>query len=388
MKVALVCDWLTNVGGAEKVLLEIHRLFSNAPIYTSKYDKKGIDWFLDADIRTGWLQFFPTSLRRFLGVFRQIYFSHLDLSGYDLVISVTGAEAKSVKCGDAIHICYCHVPTQYYWQMYDSYLKQPGFGVLNPFVRFWFRLLVRPLRKADFRAAQRPTCFVTISKHAKQQIKTYYKRNAFIIHPPVEISNFTIKKGNCQTKLKHKTAKSKEDNYPQLVENLDLSKTYLTTSRQVNWKRLDLCIKACLKAKQPLLIIGEGPEHKNLVHLAKGSPLITFLPLMTKTELKFYLSHAKGFLFPSLEPFGIAPVEALSAGCPVIAFAKGGALDYIQPGKNGLLFPRQSTASLVTALKKFDTLKFNRQVVSDSVTHFSVQRFNQELLELIHEQTC
>ena len=155
MKVALVCDWLTNVGGAEKVLLEIHRLFPNAPIYTSKYDKKGIDWFLDADIRTGWLQFFPTSLRRFLGVFRQIYFSHLDLSGYDLVISVTGAEAKSVKCGDAIHICYCHVPTQYYWQMYDSYLKQPGFGVLNPFVRFWFRLLVRPLRKADFRAAQR-----------------------------------------------------------------------------------------------------------------------------------------------------------------------------------------------------------------------------------------
>ena len=130
MKVAIVCDWLTNVGGAEKVLLEVHRLFPKAPIYTSKYSKKGIDWFDDADVRTGWLQVFPVCMRRLLAPLRQRWFRKLDLSEYDLIISVTGAEAKAVKSGKrlheegkrsknpkGIHISYCHVPTQYYWQM-------------------------------------------------------------------------------------------------------------------------------------------------------------------------------------------------------------------------------------------------------------------------------
>ena len=106
LKVALVCDWLTNVGGAEKVLLQIHKMYPDAPIFTSKYNPRKIDWFLDADVRTGWLQIFPTCLRRFLGVFRQHYFEHLDLSEYDLVISVTGAEAKSVKAPNGLHVSY------------------------------------------------------------------------------------------------------------------------------------------------------------------------------------------------------------------------------------------------------------------------------------------
>lgn len=390
MKVALVCDWLTNVGGAEKVLLAIHRLYPDAPIYTSKYSKKGIDWFLDADVRTGWLQIFPVCLRRFLGVFRQSYFSHLDLSDYDLVISVTGAEAKSVKCrsglhkkttpksgknshNGAIHICYCHVPTQYYWQMYDDYLAHPGFGILSPLVRFFFKLLVRPLRRADFKSAQRPDFFVTISDHAKKQIKTYYHRDAFVIHPPVEIADFSIRKPQ------HQPAENS-------ITPTELANTYICTSRQVNWKRLDLCVKACLKVGQPLLIIGEGPEHDRLVRLAGGSPLIKFLPLMDKTALKYYLSHAKAFLFPSLEPFGIAPVEAMAAGCPVIAFAEGGSLDYIQPRQNGLLFKKQSVVSLASALQRFDTLKFDRQKVSASVDHFSADRFNRELANFINEK--
>ena len=204
MKIALVCDWLTNVGGAEKVLLEIHRLYPDAPIYTSKYDPQGIDWFTDADIRTGWLQIFPSGLRRFLGPLRQWYFSHLDLSDYDLIISVTGAEAKSVKsgkwlhehgkknvkCPNGLHISYCHVPTQYYWQMYDDYVKNPGFGILNPVVRFFFKLFVRPLRSADFKAAQRVDSFVTISGYAREAIKRFYGREAVVIHPPVETEAF------------------------------------------------------------------------------------------------------------------------------------------------------------------------------------------------------
>ncbi len=144
LKVAIVCDWLTNVGGAEKVLLAIHELFPKAPIYTSKYDPKGIDWFRDADVRTGYLQKYPTCLRRFLGAKRQKYFEKLDLSEYDVVISVTGAEAKAVRVPKGIHISYCHVPTQYYWQMYNDYVKNPGFGALNPLVRVCFKKMVKP----------------------------------------------------------------------------------------------------------------------------------------------------------------------------------------------------------------------------------------------------
>lgn len=366
MKVAIVCDWLTNVGGAEKVLLEVHRLFPEAPIYTSKYNPKGIDWFSDADVRTGWMQIFPSFLRRFLGPLRQRYFSRLDLSGYDLVISVTGAEAKAVSAPDGVHISYCHVPTQYYWQMYDEYVDDPGFGVLNPVVRFFFKLLVKPLRKADFRSAGKVDYFVTISEYARELILKYYKREATVIHPPVEISDFTIKAGKSQINA---------------VENY-----YVVTSRQVNWKRIDLAVEACLKLKRPLYVIGEGPEHNKLVKMASGSELVKFIPLLDKKGLSEYLAKAKGYLFPSQEPFGIAPVEALSAGCPVIAFREGGARDYVIDGKNGVLFDKQSVKSLSLAMEKFEKMKFDRSQISKTAKGFDVKRFDKELVGFINEK--
>lgn len=388
MKVALVCDWLTNVGGAEKVLLEFHRLYPEAPIYTSQYSEKGIDWFKDADVRTGWLQIFPAGMRRVLGPLRQRWFSRLDLSEYDLIISVTGAEAKAVKSGrrlheegkqsanpKGIHISYCHVPTQYYWQMYDSYIENPGFGVLNPLVRLCFRLVVGPMRKADFKAAQRPDYYLTISEYAKELIGKYYKREAEVVHPPVEINDFTIKSRKSQIKGKQGNAGGK------LVENY-----YIVTSRQVNWKRLDLAIQACRKMRRRLLVIGEGPEHKKLVELSGGSELIEFLPLMDKTELVGHLMGAKGYLFPSLEPFGIAPVEALAAGCPVIAYGEGGARDYIQDGKNGVFFQEQTVRSLVQAMERFEGLKFDRAKVADSAEGFSVARFDKEIKAYVKEK--
>ena len=370
MKVALVCDWLTNVGGAEKVLLELHRLYPKAPIYTSKYDPKGIDWFADADVRTGWLQKFPTGLRRVLGPLRQWYFSRLDLSEYDLVISVTGAEAKavksgkwlhangkSVKCPNGLHISYCHVPTQYYWQMYDMYMKNPGFGVLNPLVRLCFRLLVAPLRRADLKAAQRPDYFVTISEYSREMIRKYYGREAVVIHPPVEVEDF--------------------------ASDSRLSDYYITTSRQVNWKRIDLAVKACMMTQRKLLVIGEGPEHNKLVKLAAGSGLVEFLPVMKKEELVGYLARAKGFLFPSLEPFGIAPVEALAAGCPVIAFGEGGARDYVVDGKNGVVFKKQTAKSMADAIMRFEKCKFNREKVAKTAEKFAAKRFDKEMKDFV-----
>ncbi|MDO4612364.1 MAG: glycosyltransferase [Candidatus Saccharibacteria bacterium] len=361
-KVAIVCDWLTNVGGAEKVLLEIHKLFPKAPIYTSKYDKKGIDWFLDADVRTGWLQIFPSFLRRFLGPFRQIWFSRLDLSEYDLVISVTGAEAKAVKAPNGVHVSYCHVPTQYYWQMYDDYVKNPGFGFLNPVVRFFFKALVRPLRSADFKAAARVDQFVTISEYARGMIKKYYKREAEVVHPVVEVEDFAAG----------------------VVEN-PVENFYVVSSRQVTWKRLDLAVKACLKLKRKLIVIGEGPEHKNLVEMAGGCDLVEFVPLLKKEELAKYLAKAQGYLFPSLEPFGIAPVEALAAGCPVIAFGEGGVRDYVVDGKNGVLFGKQTVKSLAEAMERFEEMKFKRSAVSKSAEGFGRKRFDTELFEILEE---
>ncbi|MBR3137773.1 glycosyltransferase [Candidatus Saccharibacteria bacterium] len=383
MKVALVCDWITNVGGAEKVLLELHHLFPKAPIYTSKYDEKGIDWFKGADIRTGWLQKFPTAMRRILGPLRQIYFSRLDLSEYDLIISVTGAEAKAVKSGkwlhengkknvknpNGIHISYCHIPTQYYWQMYDEYINNPGFGVFNFIVRFFFRLFVVPLRKADLKAAKRPDYFITISDYAKEQIKKYYDREATIIHPPVEIKDFRMSGKNSK------------------ISDFDSSRYYITTSRQVNWKKIDLAIKACLELKRELVIIGDGPEHKKLEKIAGGSKLIKFLPVMGKKELAKYLVGAYGYLFPSLEPFGIAPVEALAAGCPVIAYGVGGARDYIINGKNGLLFKEQSVNEIVKTILKFEKMKFDRKKIPATAESFDILRFDKEIKDFVNDKT-
>lgn len=363
MKVAIVCDWLTNVGGAEKVLLATHRLYPEAPIYTSKYDKKGIDWFDDADVRTGWLQIFPASWRRVLGPFRQRWFSHLDLSGYDLVISVTGAEAKAVKAPDGVHISYCHVPTQYYWQMYDDYVKNPGFGILNPVVRFCFKALVRPLKKADYRSAQGVDQFVTISEYAKELIRKYYKREAVVVHPPVEVEDFRVKKGGMSSAKDY----------------------YVIVSRQVTWKRLDLAVKACLELGRKLILIGEGPEHERLVKMAGESNLVEFVPVTRKEKLAGYLQGAKGYLFPSLEPFGIAPVEALSCGCPVIAFGEGGARDYVIDNVNGVLFGKQTVKSLVEGIRKFEKMKFDAKQVAKTAESFGVKRFDLEMRQVVRE---
>ena len=307
MKVALVCDWLTTIGGAESVLLALHEMYPKAPIYTSQYDKKGIDWFNDADVRTGWLQIFSPRFRKVLGPLRQRYFSHLDLSDYDLVISVTGAEAKAVrtvpKTGKnrtktqkterpghhCIHLCYCHVPTQYYWGKYDEYIKNPGFGILNPIARVALKLFIGPLRKKDYQSASQPDQFVTISEFAAEQIKKYYKRESIIIYPPVDLKKFST---GLSTNREIKSPKKQIKN----------PINYITTSRQVNWKRLDICVKACLKTGDNLLLIGDGPEHNTLVKNANNASNITFLPTMPQDELKKYLVQADAYLFPSCEP--------------------------------------------------------------------------------------
>ncbi|MBR3320117.1 glycosyltransferase [Candidatus Saccharibacteria bacterium] len=390
MKVAIVCDWLVSVGGAERVLRSICDLFPDAPIYTSQYKPKKIDWFTDREVHTGWLQALPSSSRKFIGPLRQKYFKKLDLSSYDLIISVTGAEAKSIKKGNALHICYCHVPTQYYWGMKDDYLKNPGFGVLNPIARLGLKTFLPSLKDADYKAAQLPDEFVTISSYAAEQIKKAYDREATVIFPPVAVEKFSTRElstsGNAIKRDKSQASETEQKENKtgkSQIHPLPERHGFVTTSRQVNWKRLDLAVKACVKLGMSLIVIGEGPEHNNLVKLAGGSENIRFIPLTDEKGIKTFLESAEGYIFPSLEPFGIAPVEALACGCPVIAYGKGGALDYIKDGKNGIFFENQSVESLCEAIERFKKAKFNEETIRSSALPFSEERFKNELMTFI-----
>lgn len=189
-KVAIVCDWLTGIGGAERVVLELHKLYPNAPIYTSQYNPRAFESFkfegtADLDVRTGWLQKLPKSLKKFLPLLRALYFSRLDLSEYDLVISSSGAEAKGVKTGPkTTHISYCHSPTHYYWVRYNDYLARPGFPLgLNWLAKLGLRALVGPLRRWDRHAAKQPDFMVANSTHTQAMIKKYYRRDSTVVFP-------------------------------------------------------------------------------------------------------------------------------------------------------------------------------------------------------------
>ena len=420
-KIALVCDWLTVVGGAEQVLRELHRIYPEAPIYTSQYRPKGINWFLDAEVKTGWLNLLPAFLRKFIAPLRQNYFKHLDLTAYDLVISVSGCDAKFVKTKPGAHICYCHVPTQYYWGKYREYLEDPGFGKLNFLVRPVFRLMVKNLRKKDLEAAERPDYYLTISDFAEQEIKQFYERESTIIYPPVAVENFqpvapyreTIQ-SNCQILSQHNSKKKQtkiklENNIkhsksqiiseksarelPKILQKLPESFLvegfYLNFSRQVNWKRLDLIIAACKKLQLNLVLIGNGAAHELLVNQVAGSKHVVFFDVLPQSDLKEFVKYAKAFIFPSNEPFGIAPVEALAAGCPVIALKQGGAMDYIQNGKNGLFFEEQSVDSLVQTLKNFEAKSVNSflspQEISATVTKFSTENFHRKIRQFVEK---
>lgn len=366
-KVALVCDWLTELGGGERVIRAVHEMYPEAPIYTSQYRPERAPWFDDATVKTGWLNHLPVGLRRFVPFLRQWYFSRLDLTEYDLVISITGAEAKAVKTrDDALHVSYIHAPTQYYWTLYDDYIKNPGFGVLNPLARVGLKLLVKPLRKADLIAAKRPDVIVVPSSYIKDEVKECYERDSRVVYPCVDVDGVST--------LASRANKSKREGY-------------IVYGRQVSWKRFDLAIEAVKQTGDKLLVIGDGPERGSLEALADGADNITFLPRYNGIgEIVERICSSKAFLFTSLEPFGIAPVEALACGTPVIGLHHAGALDIVQDGKNGLFFDEQSVESLVGAMKRFDKTKFDEARVMRSAQRFSEDKFKDSMRAVIEQE--
>jgi len=374
-KVAIVCDWLTGTGGAERVVLELHRMFPDAPIYTSQYDPSKIDWFKDADVRTGWLQKLPKSLRKFLPALRAWYFSHLDLSDYDLIISSSGAEAKGVKAGSKTHICYMHSPTHYYWIRYNEYLKNPGFGKLDFLARVGLKILVGPLRRWDHSAAQRPTHIIANSTHTQNMIKKFYGRDSTVIFPPVDTKRFSALIPSPAMEV---TGPASQNITTQTRAG------FVTAGRQTPYKRIDLPVQACTDLELPLVVIGNGPEHRKLERMAGKS--VTFLTGKSDEEVAHYFQTALAFIFPNMDDFGIVAVEALAAGTPVIAYKAGGALDYIVEGKTGLFFDKQDVNSLEKVLKDFNPDRFNSSEIQKYADKYSIANFAKNMREFINSK--
>lgn len=360
MKIAIVADWIYG-GGAEKVVQELHRMYPDAPIYTS-YCSPEWRQKLDNKVVTGYLQWRPFArLRKFLPLLRQWWFRGLNLRAYDVVISCTGnGEAKFVRVRPGTrHICYCFTPTHFYWRKYPEYIQNPGFGALNGIARTGLKLLVGPLKKRDYAAAQRVDQFVAISTHIQHDIQKYYDRASQIIHPPAHVTSTRPSNTESPAKTPHA----------------------IVWGRLVPYKRLDLAVAACNELQMPLTIIGSGPDASRLKSIA--GPTITFTGFVPDNKLPALAQKASVFVFPSQEDFGIAPVEAMGMGLPVLAYKSGGALDYVIPGKTGEFFDKQTVASLAASLKQFRAKKYDRAELVDAAKQFSQDVFQDHMRSLL-----
>ncbi len=357
LRIAIVHDWML-LGGAEQVVAELLDMYPDAPLYTSCISPQWQQKLQGRKVITGYLnKLVFVKIRKFVPFLRQIWFSQLDLNGYDVVISSSGAEAKGIKVpAGVLHINYCHAPTHYYWSRYDQYIKDPGFGAFNFSARLGLRLLVAPMRAWDKRVAKRPHVMVANSTHIAGQIKKYYNRTSVVIHPPVNVAEFMTTKTNKRS-------------------------GYLVVGRQTPYKRTDLAVKTANVLGLPLTVIGDGPQHKQLQKLA--GPTVTLIKNADRQQVIQAMQTAQGFIFAGLDDFGITPVEAMAAGCPVIAYKAGGALDYVVPEKTGLFFDKQSVYSLSHAIQLFQKLQFNKKTVVNKAVQFAPQNFRLAMDDLV-----
>ena len=365
-KIAIVTDWLTNMGGGELVVLEAHKLFPEAPIYTSVYDRDNMPAFANCDVRTTYLQKrLPKSLRykhQLWPVLRPFAFRALDLSEFDIILSITSAEAKQVRKTrpEQVHISYIHTPIRYYWSHYNEFRHEFTFGPLTPLIRPFIPLLVRRMRKIDLESIPGIDSLMANSTVTQSRIKQYYNRPSTVIHPPVDIDRFT----------------------PPPQTNRE---GYVLWGRHVPYKRFDLAIEACNKLGAPLTVIGSGPDTERLKSLA--GPTITFVGRVSDEKLVAIAQHSRGFLFPNEEDFGISAVEALAAGTPVIGYAKGGVLDIVQDGETGVLFTEQTVESLIDAMRRFETISFLPATLHRKSKRFASSLFIQKMSKIISDHT-
>jgi glycosyltransferase involved in cell wall biosynthesis len=365
-RVALVHDWLTGMRGGEKVIELIGSLFPEAPIYTLFHFPGSVSPAIESHpIHTSFLQRAPglrTHYRRYLPLF-PMAIEELDLTRYDLVISSSHCVAKGViPSPDAFHLCYCHTPMRYAWDQEHAYFpRRSGAGAL---VR---SLALSALRTWDAASATRVNLFLANSSFVARRIRSYYGREAEVLHPPVDVEYFTPANGK---KAPREAKEVKEEDYCLMVSAL------------APYKRVELAIAACDRLGMELRIVGEGPERERLEELA--GPRTRFLGRVEPRRLRELYRGARLFLQPGIEDFGIASVEALACGTPVVAVDKGGILDIVDDGRHGVLYPDWGGPSDVAeAIDKARQIDFNSLDLRSRAESFSARRFVDRLQSFV-----
>lgn len=354
MKVAIVHDWLTNMGGAERVILALHDIFPDAPVYTMVHNPDRLPpEFSRIDIRTSFIQKLPrarTKYQTYLPLM-PIAAEQFDLSGYDVVISSSHACAKGVITRpETLHICYCYTPMRYAWFLYHEYMR---IEQVSRFKRLLIPPIMNYLRIWDRLAADRVDDFIAISNGVRQRIKKYYRRESSLIFPPVDTDFYTPSE--------------------------DIDDYFLVVSRLVAYKRVDLAIEAFNRLGWPLVVIGDGPEMEKLRKMA--GPNVRMMGRLSDEETRKYYARCKAFIFPGEEDFGITPVEAQASGRPVVAYGAGGALDTVKGGVTGEFFYPQTADALTDVLRKLDLSKFDSTVIRRHAREFDTEKFKKDFYE-------
>lgn len=360
MKIALVADWLTTFGGAEHVIAEFHAMFPDAPIFTTVARHGSLGILNDADIRTTYLQRLYTLTHQYqiLLPWMPRAIETIDLRGFDVVLSSSHAVAKGVIVdASTLHLCYCHTPVRYAWEMEDEYLRD--FRVPH-----WLQKRVRKelskIRRWDLTSAKRVDAYIANSTTTQERIKRIYNRESAVIPPPVADRFFSA-----------------------ATEAQTVESYYLAVGRMVPYKRFDLLIQLANELKLPLKIAGRGQDEKRL--RAMAGPTVEFLGFVPEADLPGLYANATALFFPQYEDAGIVLLEAQATGTPVIAYNAGGAKDMITDGKTGIFFDAQTKESMHDAVTRFATHTWNRDAIRSHAMQFSEERFRRDIRKSIDD---
>lgn len=362
MRVAIIQEWLVTVGGSDKVVKAIADIFPNADIYTLVAKKEvceelGINW---DKVHTSFIQKMPFGIKKYRSYLPLFPFAveQFDLRGYDVIISSSHCVAKGVLTkADQLHICYCHSPIRYVWDMYNEYLEETN--LTKGFKSWLVRYLLHRIRKWDMLSSFRVDYYISNSNYVAQRIKETYRREATTIHPNIDISHFEL----CE---------QKED-------------FYLASSRLVAYKKIDIIIEAFNRMPdKKLIVIGGGPNLKKYQELAKEN--VTVMGYQPFNTLKEKMQKAKAFIFAADEDFGMIPIEAEACGTPVIAYGHGGSLETVSKGETGLFFHEQSPESIIKAVEDFESMgkvPFDYKSCRKWAEGFSEERFKKEIKDFV-----
>jgi glycosyltransferase involved in cell wall biosynthesis len=362
MKIAIVHHWLVNMRGGEKMLEALLELFPDADLYTHVYDPAAMSPLINSH------RVFTSSINK-LPLAKKMYQKYMplmpaalqefNLQGYDLVISSEAGPAKGVVVNpNAYHLCYSHSPMRYLWDRYHEYFRDAGFVT-----RFFMKRLVPRLRLWDVTSANLVDRFVTNSHYVAARIKRYYRRDAEVVFGPVAVERF------------FKTERKPGD-------------FYLFLGQLTGYKRADIAIEACIATGRRLVVAGSGAKKRD-VRRYQASGLVTFTGRLTDDEVAGCYSRAKALLFPGIEDLGLVPIEANAAGCPVIAFREGGALDTVKDSVTGIFFDEQTPASLAAAMDRFEAMEgqfADRAPFTAQVQQFSREAFKERIARIVAEQ--